>query len=183
MNEKHSIIIREAYQDYQPPFDVAATVNRLLNGVPQKRLAGLKTVVVASSQNLSKPVRKSKAHARGISYELGTCRGRYHQEWKSEPAWIELWADNILRHWPRAILCFSLLRDLAVSDVLFHEIGHHIHFTQVPEHKEREDVAEKWERRLNRHYYRRQYWHLFPLFLLLWLIMKPLKLLKKRKKD
>lgn len=183
MNEKHSIIIREAYKDYEPPFDVVATVNRLLNGVAQKRLAGLKTVVVASSQNLSKPVRKSKAHARGKSYELGTCRGQYHQKWKSEPAWIELWVDNILRHWPRAMLRLSFFRDLAVSDTLFHEIGHHVHYTLAPEHKEKEDVAEKWERRLNRYYYRRRYWYLFPLFLLLWLIVKPFKLLKKRKEN
>jgi hypothetical protein len=42
MNEEHGIIIREAYKDYQPPFDVTATVHRLLNGLPQKRLAALK---------------------------------------------------------------------------------------------------------------------------------------------
>ena len=90
MNEDHGIIIREAYKDYEPPFDVVATANRLLSGVPRKRLTGLKTVVITSSQNLSKPVRKAKAHARGKAYELGTCHGRYHQKWKSEQAWIEL---------------------------------------------------------------------------------------------
>jgi hypothetical protein len=42
MNEKYNIMIREAYKDYQPPFDVITTVNRLLNGLPQKRLAALK---------------------------------------------------------------------------------------------------------------------------------------------
>ncbi len=183
MNKKHGITIRKAYKDYEPPFDVVATVNRLLNGVPPKRLAGLKTVVVSSSLNLSKKVRKAKAKARGRSYELGKRRGSYHQKWRNEPAWIELLVDNILRHWQRSLFHFTLFRDLAVAETLFHEIGHHIHDTQAPEYKEKEDVADKWERRLTRHYCRRRYWYLIPFFLLLRFILKPLEVLRKRRKN
>lgn len=182
MNEKHDIIIREAYKNYEPPFDVVSTVNRLLNGVPRNRLTGLKTVVVSSSQNLGKKVRHAKAKARGKSYELGKCRGAYNQKQQNKPALIEIWVDNTLQHWPRGCFHFSIFRDFALSEVLFHEIGHHIHYTQAPEYKEKEDVADKWESRLNRHYYRRQYWFLVPFFSILWLIVKPIKLLIKRRK-
>ena len=183
MNEEHGIIIREAYKDYEPPFDVVRIVNRLLAGVPNTRLAGLKTVVLSSSANLSKPVRKAKAHARGKSYELGKCRGRYHQKWKNESAWIELWVDNMLMSCPKPLLWVNILRDFAIADTLFHELGHHIHYSQAPEHKEKEDVADKWDKRLSRQYFRRRYWYWMPLFLLLWLILKPFGLFKKRRKN
>ncbi len=183
MNKKHCITIREAYKDYKPPFDVVATVNRLLNGIPPKYLAGLKTVVVSSSQNLSKKVRKAKAKARGKSYELGKRRGSYHQKWKNEPAWITLLVDNMLRHWQQSLFHFTFFRDIAVSETLFHEIGHHIHDTRAPEYREKEDVADKWGRRLSRHYFRRRYWYLLPLFLLLRFTLKPLEVLRNRKKS
>jgi len=66
--------------------------------------------------------------------------------------------------------------DNALGEVLFHEIGHHIHTTQAPEFKECEDVAEKWRKRLTRIYFRKRYWYLLPiaymLYPLSWLIKR-----------
>ena len=62
------------------------------------------------------------------------------------------------------------------SEVLFHEIGHHIHKTQAPEFKEREDVAESWEKRLCKIYFRKRYWYLTPIAYVLY----PLFWLKKK---
>ena len=183
MNKNYNIIIREAYKNYEPAFDVVATVNRLLDGIPQKHLAGLKTIVLSCSTNLSKKARNANVRQNGISFKAGDGRGRYHQKWNDQEAWIELLTDNVLRGFPRPMLAFSLFRDLAISDVLFHEIGHHIHCTQEPDYKEKEDVAATWERHLHQHYYRRQYWYLTPLFFLLWLIFKPFRVLKKRKQN
>ncbi|OGW31122.1 MAG: hypothetical protein A2088_05855 [Nitrospirae bacterium GWD2_44_7] len=46
------------------------------------------------------------------------------------------------------------------GDVLFHELGHHIHHTMSPKFKEREDVAEEWSKKLFREYNRNRYSYL-----------------------
>jgi hypothetical protein len=183
MNKGNSIIIREAYKEYEPPFDVAATVNRLLNGVPKKHIIGIKTVVLSSSLNLNKKVKNTKVHVRGKAYKIGECRGQYTAKWKAQPAWIEVWVDNTLRQWPKGFFHFSIFRDIAISEILFHEIGHHIHKTQAPEYKEKEDVADSWMRKLNRYYYRRQYWYLAPMLLVIRFVLKPIAALIKKRKN
>jgi len=57
---------------------------------------------------------------------------------------------------------------MAFGEVLFHEIGHHMHRTRAPEFKEREDVADSWEKRLSRVFFRKRYWYLMPVVYLLW---------------
>jgi hypothetical protein len=41
--------------------------------------------------------------------------------------------------------------------VLFHEIGHHIHFAVRPESREKEDVADVWKVRLQRNYHQQRF--------------------------
>jgi len=173
--KKKTIIVREIYKEYKPPFNVTKTVDHLLCGIPQNYLAGLKTVVVTNSGNLSKPVQFSKVRTKGRSYKLGSCRGLYHQKEKGQPAWIELFVDNIFFSWPKGLLGLSPFRDFAISKILFHEIGHHLHYVRRPEYKEREDVATKWEKKLNRYYFRHQYWYLIPFAFLLWITLKPFR--------
>jgi hypothetical protein len=71
--------------------------------------------------------------------------------------------DNILRAAPRWSLAIPVLRDTAVGETLYHEIGHHIHSSFAPEYRDRERVAERWERRLSRRYLRANYGYLVPL--------------------
>lgn len=92
-----------------------------------------------------------------------TCRGLYHPAWRGEPAWIELFVDTVVESTPRPLLRLPPWRDLEVASVLFHELGHHIHDTHDPEHREPEVVAEAWCVRLSRAYFRRRYWYLVPL--------------------
>ena len=48
-----------------------------------------------------------------------------------------------LRGWESSWwLRIPLIREGKIADVLFHEIGHHIHFTCRPEYREKEDVAD-----------------------------------------
>ena len=47
------------------------------------------------------------------------------------------------------------MRDFLLAPVLFHEIGHHIHANFRPEFREREDVADSWQAKLERSYYRK----------------------------
>jgi hypothetical protein len=63
------------------------------------------------------------------------------------------------------------LVNLYFSDVLYHEIGHHIHATRRPEHREKEDVAEKWKARLESKFILGRYWYFFPAFIVLKLVV------------
>ena len=183
MTKSHGVVIREVYKDYSPPARASRAVDRLLNGIPKKRLAGLKTVVITNSAGLSHDQRKGKTKARGRKVPVARCGGFYHEKWRGEPAWIQLLLDNILEGVPKRMLRIPLLRDVPLTEALFHELGHHIHKTQAPQHKEPEDVADDWKKRLSRQYLRRRYWYLMPLFFVLRFVLKPVgRMMTKRAK-
>ena len=171
----HVVAIEEVYQSYSPPVSVERTVSRLLAGIPNKYLAGLKRVVLRDAGGLSHDRRRQKTRSRKRKVAIRGSLGLYHRKWLNNPAWIEIFVDNVLAEWPTWVIRIPLCRDIAFSRVLFHELGHHIHRTQAPEYKEREDVADKWKVKLNSHYIRRRYWYLVPLFYLLARILKPFR--------
>ncbi|MEW6369169.1 MAG: hypothetical protein AB1714_31485 [Acidobacteriota bacterium] len=74
-----------------------------------------------------------------------------------------MFADNLLVGFPTIILKVPFPRDIIIQSVLLHELGHHLHTTQTKEHTEREDVAERWRRRLGAARFRKRYWYLVPL--------------------
>lgn len=84
---------------------------------------------------------------------------------------VRILVDNILRSYPKRLLWFGPLLNLRFSDVLYHEIGHHIHATRRPEFRGKEDVADKWKEKLNRKFFSSRYWYLFPLALVAKLIV------------
>lgn len=158
-----TIEIIEAYNSYEPPFDVASTVRSLLDAVSESRLPGLRTIVLTNLDALPSRRRRAKTWARGRKVKVAETRGLYHQEWGSDPAWIEIFVDKLVADIPRFVLASRFLQDTIVADVLYHEIGHHMHRTVAREHDEREKVAEKWKRRLSRSYVRRKYWYFIPI--------------------
>jgi hypothetical protein len=84
--------------------------------------------------------------------------GLYHPAFNGKPAWIEIFIDNTLRGWEGGWwLRIPLIREGKLADVLFHEIGHHIHFTCRPEYREKEDVADVWLVRLRNEYSRQRF--------------------------
>lgn len=174
MEKSHRVIIREAYKDYAPPFDVSKVVDRLLSGVRSDYLVDLKTVVLLNTGNLSKRIRQ------GTSSKTHRTVGRYHLKSKESPAWIELFVDHLLCGFPHICRRSSFFQDLYIASTLFHEIGHHIHYTKAPQYKEKEDVADVWGRKLNHHYSRRRYWYLIPLGYLLWPVYKLIQMVNKR---
>lgn len=94
-------------------------------------------------------------------------RGLYHYAQKGKTAWLEIFVDRILEGWDRGFwLKLPLVRDFLLAPVLFHEIGHHIHATVRPEFQEREDVADRWQVKLETIYYRKErpYIRLFSKF-------------------
>jgi len=77
---------------------------------------------------------------------LGDTLGHYRQEWRGEPAHITILLGNLEKRMGRKWLRIALFRDLELSEVFFHELGHHIHRVHRPGYKEREDVADKWSK-------------------------------------
>ena len=164
-----SIEIKEHYKS-KPPVNARKVVQSLLAGIPQKYLGGLKTVVLCDSTTLSHDRRREKVWNRKKKTLLRKAGGVYHHATKQEPAWIEIFVDNVIsKYQARLYLKIPFLRDLIFADTVYHEIGHHIHRTKFPEYKETENVAEQWEKRLKRHYFLRKYWYIFiPLYVLFW---------------
>ena len=179
MRDSHGIIIQDAYRDFIPAMNAQRTIGRLLSGIPAKYVSGIKTIVLTNAGGLSHDRRRQKTLSRKRKVLIRESRGLYHQKWQNESAWIEVFVDNVCQGWPSWLLRIPFFSDLALADIVFHELGHHIQKTQVPEFKEREDVAEKGSKRLSRHYFWRRYWYLMPLFFGIWFILKPFRSPKK----
>jgi hypothetical protein len=134
--------IVESYRDFEPPPNFKQHVETLLRYVPPKYLIGLTTLVLTNRAGLTRDERKKKS---GV--ETTRC------------AWLNLWVLIIaLRSWNRTpVLCY-----LVVGQVLYHEIGHHIHAVHRLVYAEKEDVAENWSGKLTRRFYRQRFWYLYP---------------------
>lgn len=143
-----AVKIIENYRGWQPPFDAAAVTRRLLDRLPRRHLIGLDAVVLTCAARMSRRRRRRKTRSRGRKVPIVRCLGLYHQKWRGDPAWIELFVDNIVARLNRVALAPRTTRELLIGRVLFHELGHHLHATQRPEYREQEAVAERWEARL-----------------------------------
>ena len=179
----HEVRVIEAYRDYASPFNVAKTVRMLLGYVPAKYLAGLKTVVLMNKGAMSHDKRRRKLWSRGRKISMDRVLGTYHQAWKGDPAWIEIHVDRIISTLPGKSTKWvpPFLRTFAFAEVLYHEIGHHIHKTVRPEYREREDVADAWRDKLRRSFMRSRYWYLVPAAAVYKAITKPTSRSDKRR--
>jgi hypothetical protein len=148
-------VVIASFSGYTPPFDPVPIIERMLASVSPQHLIGLKSVVLTNSSGLPRKLRRAVTKLRKRKVRIVEARGLYHQEWHGQQAWIEIFVDNTLklcerRWWTR----LGFLREAEFADVLFHEIGHHIHYTTRPEYREKEDVADVWKVRLNNNYLR-----------------------------
>ncbi|HKF48744.1 MAG TPA: hypothetical protein VKB38_15405 [Terracidiphilus sp.] len=148
--------ITTAFSSYKPPSDVVPMIRRMLDSVPEKYLSGLAEVVLTDTGSMPRSRRRSVTRSRGKKVRIRQARGLYHPKFKNRAAWIEIFVDQTLKPWGDKWWS-GWLRDIEMSDVLFHEIGHHIHYTVRPEYREKEDVADVWKVRLRKNYQRQQY--------------------------
>ena len=107
-------------------------------------------VVLSAHQGLNRKRRREKTKARGRKVAIREAHGLYHREWFGRPASIELFIDSMLEGIPGLLFRWPTLKDLILARTLFHELGHHLHATQAPEHAEPEDIAERWRMGLTR---------------------------------
>ena len=155
--------IQENYKDYEAPRCALKSVKRLIRHTPKKYFSDLQLVHLTNSDALNRKSRRQKTKSRKRKVSLNNCGGWYIEKWNNQPARIELLIDKIFYEFPSWALKIGFISDITLSGVFFHELGHHIHKTQAPEHQEREDVADKWENRLSRQYFWKRYWHLMIL--------------------
>lgn len=151
-------VITKKFSGYEPPFDATAMTRRIIDSVPDLYLRGLTEVVLTNSEALSRHRRRSVSKSRGRKVRLEESRGLYHPAFEKRGAWIEIFLDKTLNSRGSGWLQHTnWFRETELSQVLFHEIGHHIHFAVRPEYREREDVADIWKIRLQRNYIRQRY--------------------------
>jgi hypothetical protein len=155
--------IVEAYRDFEAPANFRQVIETLLAYVPPKYLLGLKTIILTNSSALSRDQRRQKTWSRNHKVRLSECRGSYSRATKSSTATVWLYVDNIVGDLPGWMTRPPLLRYMIPSDVLYHEIGHHIHTVHKPIHEQREDVAEEWGHKLWSYFLRKRYWYLLPI--------------------
>jgi hypothetical protein len=139
--------VLEAYHSFRPRIDFRQTVLELLQGICPDYLVGLKRVVLRDSGGFSR-AEKKKRQRRPSQDLLGT----YYHATHATPPRIDLFVDAIATRWPGIVLKIPLLRQILIGNVLFHEVGHHIHARIKPEFKDPESAAEAWARRLSREF-------------------------------
>ena len=114
--------------------------------------------MLSNASGLSAKRRNTSVKRRKRKVMLAGAGGAYHPASRGSPAWIEIFVDNTLRGWETGWwLRVPYFREGRLSDVLFHELGHHIHHAVRPEHREEEDVADVWKVRLQRNYNRQRF--------------------------
>lgn len=155
--------IIESYRDYAPPAWVRKLVEDALDSVPDQYLGGLKTIVLTNRSALTRDQRRQKIWQRGKTHRLAEARGAYYRATRSRPASVWLYVDNILKPIPSWCLGLPIVSTVEITEVLFHEIGHHIHAVHKPVYDGKENVAEAWSRRLIRRFTLRRYWYAMPL--------------------
>jgi hypothetical protein len=165
--------ISESYRGSKQPQWIRLTVNRLLDSLPPGYLSGLGIIVLTDAELVG---RGKTRRVRGRKHNRNKCLGFYHARTRGEAAWIELVADNIVAGLPRPLSRVQFIRDIVVSQTLFHEIGHHLDATLGSGAPSGEAAAEDWCRRLSRMHFRKRYWYLKPVIkaglTLLWLIRR-----------
>src|SRR5262249_32997139 len=163
MKVNSPVPIREAYRGYTPPRYVTRTVAKLLRSTPAKYLAGLDCVVLSNFSGQPRRHRLGKVPRKGRKVRKDQVTGLYHPAWQESPPWIELYVDKIIDAAKGAPLWMPYVREFIIGEVLYHELGHHIHYWIRPEYREREDVADNWSKKLFANHMNRSCSYLFPL--------------------
>jgi hypothetical protein len=167
------IEIHERYKVFQPPRWFRPTVERLLKSVSPEHTGLLQSVVLTDAASIG---RGKTGRVQGRKHSRNQCLGFYHPARRDAAPWIELVADNILSR--KKPMRLQMFRDAVVSGTLYHEIGHHLHATVGSATRGGEEAAEDWQHRLWTLHFRKRYWWLHPLFL----VLGPLVILLRSKR-
>ncbi|MGD9852061.1 MAG: hypothetical protein AB7T38_12405 [Nitrospirales bacterium] len=133
-------MVQEIYKDYTPKVNVRKTIQILLEYVQPEDLAYLESIVLTNTVALSRRKKRQRSSSRA---PLSRVLGRYYQKWKRQPAYIELYVDNILEDVSWFDRRIPMLRNWMFAEVLYHEIGHHVQVISNSKLVKEEAFAEK----------------------------------------
>jgi hypothetical protein len=163
------IKIVERYDDYAPPVDVHRSLRLLLRNIPQQYLNGLHRITLTNSKMMRSSYR-GKLWTKGRRIRPAECRGLY------QSGFIILLLDQIFLDWPEVALLFPPFKTFLIGEVLYHEIGHHLHRIEVPGYRaDKEIVADEWKEKLFSAYAHSRYWYLAGVIRLLAKLIRPLR--------
>lgn len=179
--------IIENYRDFEPPPPVKEIISILLDCVSPNYLRGLKAIILANQTALTRNKRRQKIWSRNRKIRLAEARGAYYRATRSSPAVVWLYVDNILKGTPAWTLKVPIARYAEFGEVLYHEIGHHIHAAHEPVHEGKENVAEDWSKRLSHQFFRKHYWYMvpfrYPMLFLVNAALRIMEVLRRRRRD
>jgi hypothetical protein len=150
----NKVKIVEDYYNYYPPVHVYGSLELLLRYVPEEHLRGLRQIILTNSEQLQGQM-KGKITSEKQRIRPSDCRGLYGV------GHIRLIMDRIFDPYPEIFLLVPVIKTYAIGEILYHEIGHHIHQMEEPGFRDRkEEVADEWGDKLMRIFLRRRYWYL-----------------------
>lgn len=158
--------IVEQYDNYRPPVRLYGTLEVLLRYVPEEHLEGLRTITLTNSDYMRKAM-KGKYTQEKRRFRAADCRGMYGGR--------EIWliVDQVCDD--ELFMIIPPVRTFFLGEVLYHEIGHHIHAMQQPGfRKEKEEFADEWRDRLMETFLRQRYWYLRGILKLFAPLIRPL---------
>lgn len=171
---KSRVKIVAQYHNYTPPVDVYRSVRVLLKYVPAEHLAGLRLVVLTNSEEVGKRIR-GKILSDKDRVRPADCVGLYSQ------GRVLLLVDRILAQYSEGFFLFPLFKTYVIAEVLYHEIGHHIHRLQQPGYRaDKETFAEEWKEKLLQRFLIQRYWYFAKLMQILRPVINPIALRLKR---
>lgn len=155
MSSKVKIVAQ--YHNYSPPVDVYRSVRLLLKYVPAEHLARLRLIVLTNSEEVGTQIR-GKIFSDKDRVRPADCAGLYSE------GRVLLLVDRILAPYPEALLLVPPFKTFVIAEVLYHEIGHHIHRLQQPGYRtDKETVADEWREKLLHKFLTQRYWYLAKL--------------------
>lgn len=145
--------LEEQYFDYTPPVRVNESLRLLLRYVPEEHLNGLHTITLTNSESL-RGIR-GKITSEKERFRPADCQGLYGK------GHIFLNIDLIFSQYPESLLLVSPFKTFVIGEVLYHEIGHHIHRLEEPGYRsDKEVVADDWKDKLMELFVKQRYWYL-----------------------
>lgn len=146
--------VEEQYRHYIPPLRVHRSLQLLMRSVPEKYLNGLYRITLTNSEMLRSV--RGKITSEKQRFRPADCQGLYRK------GHIFLVIDQILSLYPESILLLlPPFKTFVIGQVLYHEIGHHIHRLEEPGYRTgKEVVADEWRDKLMQLFLRQRYWYL-----------------------
>ena len=172
-----NVKVVEQYTNYAPPVDMHRSVRLLLRYVPEQYLADLHKVILTNSERVRKQYR-GKMYSEKHRFRPSECSGLYSK------GHILLLMDQVFLNYPEVILLLPPFKTYLIGEVLYHEIGHHIHRMDEPGYRaNKEAVADEWKEKLLKAFLRQRYWYLGRLVRLYAFLVHPIVQRLQRRKE